>query len=1277
MSLNLQSQNVINKLLDGSNITSGKVSLGPLSPSEKLILRIIIEDKDAISNKTGESLASDVRSSYLIAKEAVEKSDENRIKDELQPLAEVDLEIPAKRSYLLADLTCKSFRGIAPAGEKVHFSFDTKSNLIYGPNGSGKTSLLGAVIWVLTGSAISDANDTSETAPVHAISNSGSKGSKITDWPVVATLPEGNITKTTEQECFAQVKLISQDRQHELHLRRSISNGLEHSSDETDWKNCSNLEQFGIHSLDLQLSLLAPTVFGRFSVEDAPDTKSLLSLMLGYDDLIILGDLASKIARNRTSLVTKETNSIDKEWSELTEKLQAISEKPLVSENILEIIKPLRIKSEATLDQIDTVGKQLSNLVKDSQSYLANLLGLSHEEESENKIDYAEILTGAINLLEQNVWTIFPGLGALRIDELFPSSDDCSSLESFQAICKQFNEFLHPVIERIINRWKWWQSEVRPASNATLLLIAAGYYDPNSEICPVCEQSISSSPVKDELERLKSHDAELKKEIKSFFRELCDELDAIIPTSVSNLAKSSPVERLNNDWQKLAESSLPSAFSPLVQKFNPHIEGMASQLQIEKNEPIQILPDGVEPEFAEYASAFIQKIEDIRTSIAYLDWSSINLEGTKTSIQSLITSSSEEHTESLLNNISVGKKTAREIKPLKDILNILRCAYKKRVEISEKENALKLLEELKSPLDTLKNIKKFAENEVEITFGEIQSKTIDIWKIMYPESSSGLTPAKLTVGKGHAKSVTAFLTKNEAYEVPGQFFGNAGLQRSVALAFYFALLDNHPKGIGFSIMDDPILSLDDSHRERWSRDILKPKMKLFQFIIATHQKHYLNSCRSDFVDGNVYQLNDRSWPRQISRRPGERLKRAIEEMENSPDNVPNQLRMYCEELLRTIETYAPNSFYRQNSFSNSVDSYKSISNSGHLASKWNKSIIQRLQDTRVTNVLNPGSHHETQPNVTNEMIRDCLDQLIECDKEFKEELKRLEKEYEHRRKKAVINTSLSNFAGLPETSFWSQPIRIKCYGQAAAKGEHWEVDFSENPIDMFIPIGSAVLVSSNSLDPVARLGQWVLLAEEDISCDDGDLVAATTTTGDRLLRRIWSNGDIWSLQSINSVDPTVNIQELKTESTPRKIIGVLYEPNTKPKSPQNDRLSEWQPHGIFKGDWFKKLASVSVSGNSLDPIARAGQKVLIEKDHVASFSEIRNGDLAVIDTSVNGVGRVIKRVFHQASQCILISPNPIDPHPPLILNKYELFEAKFWPVCGVLFESNDELVSLS
>jgi hypothetical protein len=777
--------------------------------------------------------------------------------------------------------------------------------------------------------------------------------------------------------------------------------------------------------------------------------------------------------------------------------------------------------------------------------------------------------------------------------------------------------------------------------------------------------------VKDELERLKSQDAELKKEIKSFFRELSDELDGIIPRSICNLAKSSPAERLNNDWQKLAKSRLPSAFSPLAEKFNPHIEGIASQLQIEKNKPIQILPNGVEPEFAEYASAFIQKTADIRTSIAYLAWSSINLEGTKASIQSLITSSSEEHTESLLNNISIGKKTAREIKPLKDILNILRWAHKKRVEISDKENALKLLEELKSPLDSLKSIKKFAENEVESTFGEIQSKTIDIWKTMYPESSSGLTPAKLTVGKGHDKSVTAFLSKSEAYEVPGQFFGNAGLQRSVALAFYFALLEKHPDGLGFAVMDDPILSLDDGHRESWTRRILKQWMHRMQFVVATHQHHYLNNCRNQFVDGIVVELNPRIRKNRISWRPGRRLDRANEELNRSHANAPTEMRKYREDILLTLDAYSATPFFDSNNLKESLGRYQNFSKPDPLASEGQIKIIKVLIDERVTTVLDPGSHALTEADVTFEMIQDCYKTLKNCERIIEREIERLESLRLHSLRVSSIPSGLIRFEKLLNETSWQDSINFNEFGRAAAKGEFREIDSSDNfGVDQ-IDMGDAILISSETLDPVGKMGQWALLAPEDGNFNDGDLVAACCANSsdkenDRFLRRIWSNGDSWVLQSINPIEPINDIVVPKTHSAPRKIIGILYEPFQAPYSHSRIAVSEWLTHTKFKPSELHNLKTISVEGKSLDPIARDGQKVLVKEKPSNTF---RNGDLVVLKTSINGIGDVIKRIYQKDDTIILISSNPVDSHPPLLLTKEQLMSSDFWKVQGVLFES--------
>jgi len=682
-----------------------------------------------------------------------------------------------------------------------------------------------------------------------------------------------------------------------------------------------------------------------------------------------------------------------------------------------------------------------------------------------------------------------------------------------------------------------------------------------------------------------------------------------------------------------------------------------------------LLPADAEKDFAAFGIEFCQATDLARRAITLLRWSQSTLGETRQAIHKVVTASGDGDTRSLLGALSVGKAAAAAVEPLKDVQRELRSASGKREDITCKETEHAVLEELADPLNALKAAKKYAESEVARVFTDIRDDTISNWKTMYRDTTSGLSPARLVVGSGHDKSVTAFLSKGE-YEVPEKFFGNAGLQRAVALSFYFALLEKHPRDLGFAIMDDPVLSLDDGHRERWSREILRPWMKHIQFIVATHQEQFLLNCRNDFLAGNVYELNERPWMRPVSWKPGTRLKRVEEDLESSPSNTPNQMRMYCEELLATLETYAHKPFVCQQLFS-SIPAYAALPATDPLATEKRTEILAVLNDNRVTSVVNAGSHHGTQANVTIAMCRDCHAELLKANRHFQTELARLEKEHSHSRRKIIISTTVVAFAGLPREATRNDPIELCVIGRAAAREESWVVDDTGELGVTSIASGGAVLVTSDVLNPVARPGQWALLADEDVACNAGDLVAARCADGSHLLRRVWSDGDSWTLQSVNSVRPIISVAAPKVNSAIRKVVGVLYEEHRTPGSSTGPATIEWQPRGDFREDWISKLVCVRVEGGSLDPIARAGQHVLIDKEPTTDHRKVTNGDLAVVDTKVDSIGRVIKRVYHRESHCILIRPNPVDPHPPEILDEAQLASAEFFVVRGVLFESND------
>lgn len=1267
MSLSPQSQSVIDQLFSGKSLSSGQVHLDSFDADTRLLLSVILDNTRELNSRKGDDRANFLRECYQSAKSTAPKSGIAPSSTE----SESDMtKVVGPKQYLLDRIICKSFRGLAPADETVEFEFSEQSNLIYGPNGSGKSSLLGAIIWLFTGEAVCDSTESSPSASVSKKSTKqDSPSKKVCDWQIVVTLPDQEITKTTEQECCVTAILTNQNSK--LYLRRSLKNGLESSLDEgNSWTPCDKLSQFGIEPIDLQLSLKAPTTFGKFTVENAPDSTHVLGLLLGFHDLMDLGDLVGNVALNRTKLENNEQQQISQSWESVRAEITNLLSRLPESFGDAEEFKTLADSKKPSLSQINVAGKYISTQIDLAEQELAKLVGLE-EENAADVTNLSKDLQSTLFELEKGVRDCFARFHSVELSIVFPGDDDNSSEMILASRKSEFDTFISEIELRIQERYSWWKKETASDGRAGLLLKASQHFDVDSNQCPVCMRSLDGLPVSDELVELLSIDPKLLDSIEGFFRSLMEDLDAIAPKDFKDLAKCFPKERITIDWKELKENSISHAFSPILKQFDEQITKIAEQTELPNLPEIAILPKNADAAFSRVALKLLREVENARRSFQILEWSNAHFSRTVDQLDNVVSAKSDTGKLSLLSHLSKGKMSADAIDPLADAREQLRTISKRRETLSKLESDHELLQQLREPLNKIKKIKSYAETEVNIVFGEIRDATLENWKRLYPETPSGLYPSGLVAGKGRSTNVTAFLTNGKC-EVPGEFFANAGLQRAIALSFFFALLEKHTRGLAFVVMDDPILSLDDDHRESWSSDILKPRMEDFQFIIATHQQHFLENCREDFSGQQVHVLNKRRWPKRISWQPGSRLAQARELFDHNPSEVPNLLRKYCESIIATLEVYANAPFDPKGQLGNAITAYQAIPPREQLGKGTNKEIGAILLGSKVTRVLNPASHARTSPNVSEAMIRECLTQLSDCDELYKKELRRLEQTYLRSRRKCTIQTATLSFVTLPPNASWNEHVEIQCFGTTAAKHAAWEVDFTEDVTSRLVAPGSGVLVTDDSIEPVARPGQWVLLSQEDDIGSAGDIIVAKCSNGDHLLRRIWSEGDHWILQTINAVEGGPSVRIPKQEAALRRVIGVLYEPIRTFGNSSTSSLKEWTQRGDFPSDWFKALATVEVIGSSLSPIARAGQYVLIDNSEASSHKSIQNGDLAVVDSGTDGIGRVIKRVYHRDGNCILVSPNPVDPHPPLILSKSELELAKFWVVRGVLFEVADE-----
>jgi len=307
----------------------------------------------------------------------------------------------------------------------------------------------------------------------------------------------------------------------------------------------------------------------------------------------------------------------------------------------------------------------------------------------------------------------------------------------------------------------------------------------------------------------------------------------------------------------------------------------------------------------------------------------------------------------------------------------------------------------------------------------------------------------------------------------------------------------------------------------------------------------------------------------------------------------------------------------------------------------------------------------TEADVTKPMAEECLAKLLQCQPKVDNELKRLEAERKRALRASIIPASVIEFSQLPEEATWGTAMELRLIGAAAARSAPWVVDVSDEGDRLTVMPGAAVLVSDDTLDPVAKHGQWVLLAPEDILPNDGDLVALNDAEGNRYLRRIWSDGENWVLQSVNPVSPVPGVLVEKRAAAARRVIGVVYEP-VLPISPSSDKTTEWLPSTHLDLGEFARCHAIEVEGASLDPIARPGQKVLVD-EKCDALDEVSAGALAVVESSAEAVGNVVKRVFPRSDGWILVSPNPVDAIPPDILATTEISSIRC--VRGVLFET--------
>jgi hypothetical protein len=831
--LNAHTRQVVEAILRGEPPSIGGKPLDPFGPEEVRLLGVLAANLAVLHEEVGAKLAQKV----------VELFEEPEGAAKASPPSPGD-GAAAQPSWKLSKLRACSFRGLAPAGCVWHHDFAGKSHLFYGPNASGKSSLLGAVTWCLTGRIYRDDRPPSppEEVPVYTAKrkSAGTRSDGL-------TLTDKNGVNTARGESYWVDLQLEDGAGGRLWVQRHSLAGLARSADGVTWVPVSRLEEVGISELDTELHLLMPARVPHLRFGKDPDLVHLFSQVVGLDDLEEIAELAGKVSM----ACTREVSRIDRQ--ELAPIQATIAESVgRLTREAPETVRSLptflsAVSADRTLEDIRAFGEALTRLISVSTAQLAQDLGIDLPggalPESGPLREDLNNLPGHVQLADEELSRDLPVLFAESLGLELPDAGKVALL------AQQLEEFEREARSKITERLEW---EQRVAANAKmdLLLRAAAHFSAGASSCPVCSQELAGSPqVRETLEGLRSAAGRLHlhQAVADLERSLLAELDGFLPPQMRAVPEKELGERIRTDWASLKDRRFPALLRAVAERFDAAVAEVAAGCPRRSDDSSAPLGGGFERLAKALAAA--------RRFLGFVRGAQESAGQNFALLTRCLKAEQTNGAPSLLMVLRRGRANNEQLRPLEALRSVARTLYKderRRVGVAAQADRFRQVATAAAPLKALGRV--------------VREAVIDVMKSVEPRMRTyyrnlhgdDQLPFDL-VTTGHAANATiknelnVYLRAGEE-RVPAGPFANAGRLRALTLCFLFALLERSAGSLSFLLLDDPALTLDDEHKARLLEYLVRPYLDGHQILLATHSETFFKQAVRTFTGAERLQL---------------------------------------------------------------------------------------------------------------------------------------------------------------------------------------------------------------------------------------------------------------------------------------------------------------------------------------------------------------------------------------------------------------------------------------
>lgn len=927
-----------------------------------------------------------------------------------------------RRIAHLKSMKVHRFAGIHPHGlieeppEDFYFEFNRPLTILEGMNGAGKTSLLNAITWCLTGQVYrSQRPPESAEQRVALRFQDGASDAEEDDQPpfdmspvtpvptqgVLKTLQDGNLPLDT----WVELTFVDNDDNELFKVKRSIGRSPRGRIRVT----APDTTTLGFDPIAFEVGTRIPGLIPYIQLDQTSDFGRAVASLTGIKPLQDLASHAkrakSKLEKDVPNSLNSEIKTLDEEFGETRQEMVSLfKEYPeLGTERSLPLSGPDK-NLEARLTSLRSNYEILqARALEKAQTILGESFDPNNHESRNDLIE-----------------NIGPAIGQLDVLNLkrLPSALRLAKISSI-------GEETFEQIEHLIHEIRTQADEIdelaqKPEIAARLRLYArvAGWLKEQEKcpskirVCPVCEVVIEGKkdPVTGKF---------ISEQIQQYLERDCGFLEKTIADW-----ENSTIQRLRSeippDLRLELDHDLPDSPIDLISKafgeelFDSQIfKGCLAPLRnIIKNlclKELKALPQHQEPDeiilperLGSSEGVIGKSIWRLRRAISFGRWRAKNREAAKAAFERIIISDqtivettglqlpvSEWSLMSLTNELD---RIVKQANPIKISISNLNLMQNKLAARRKKENQINLCGRAAAAMQEIISLEDLVELQVEFLIRTLHTKATEFKRSLYRPACIGAPEiASTDVGSDGRLTIE---TESDGTRVSARHVCNSSDLRatllSMVVAFWQYLLETRG-GLSLLLLDDVQELFDPENRKRIAHTIPDIMAMHARLILTTNDTSFrrsvLAACSSSQVDHRkIHPLNAKRQHIELGQ-----FTEVLDEKRRVFENYPNehqsardyikQLRIYLENRLLDFGDAFDSALPKKPTLSDLIDALRRAIRVHHQAfdSRAFSSLVNHAslrQGSDFLRVMNE-SHHSGEDTITYGEVYDLRDDCVQ------------------------------------------------------------------------------------------------------------------------------------------------------------------------------------------------------------------------------------------------------------------------------------------------------------